>query len=224
MIIDCVSDLHGSFPILEGGDLLLLAGDYTVRDTIPDWHKFFEWLNKQDYRKKVMIGGNHDKFLEQCLSSKEDEDVGLVDGDDPDDYEYLKDSGCEFEGLKIWGSPWSRWFDGVNDKCDAFMLKSEAELGEKWALIPDDTDILVTHSPPFGMLDDLDSCYEDREITNVGSLHLAYRTVDLDLKLHVFGHIHEAHGMRKVGDSYFVNASIMNQYYSPVNKPIRIIL
>ena len=65
MIIDCISDLHGHFPDLRGGDLLLIAGDLTARDIEPEYFKFFDWLDEQKYRKKILIAGNHDMEIQR---------------------------------------------------------------------------------------------------------------------------------------------------------------
>ncbi len=56
---------------------------------------------------------------------------------------YLEDSETSIKGVSIYGSPWQPEF------CDwAFNLprKSEA-LREKWAKIPDKSDIVITHGP-----------------------------------------------------------------------------
>jgi len=63
MIIDCISDIHGFFPKLDGGDLLLIAGDLTARDEPQQFKEFKQWLKEQRYAKKVLIAGNHDNFL-----------------------------------------------------------------------------------------------------------------------------------------------------------------
>jgi Icc-related predicted phosphoesterase len=229
MIIDCIADLHGFFPELEGGDLLIVAGDITASDTVPQLKAFFDWFEVQKYRKKVLIGGNHDNFLANSLSTSTAKKLGL-DGMDlgQNEYEYLLDSGTEFEGLKIWGSPWTPWFYGVHPKCKAFMV-SEAELDKKFTLIPANTDILVTHGPPFGCLD------KNVEGTHCGSTSLADRIFELNFKLHVFGHIHEAYGQCAEGymiegeketafGGLHVNCSYVNYHYKPVNKPVRVIL
>ena len=142
MIIDCISDLHGHYPHLEGGDLLIVAGDLTAKDTQAEYLHFFRWIAKLNYRKKILIAGNHDNWIEQ-------NDFPLQS---IADFNYLCDSGTEFEGLKIWGSPWSLWFKGINPRCKAFT-GSEKDLEKKFKLIPDNIDILVTHSPPKGIFD-----------------------------------------------------------------------
>lgn len=209
MIIDCISDLHGHLPNLEGGDLLLLGGDYVARDDTTEYLAFFDWLKAQNYRKKIFISGNHDN---QAMSQF-----------DWGDAEYLYDSGTEFEGFKIWGSPWTSWFNGINPKCCAYTKHHERDLAKKWEMIPHDTHILVTHSPPWGILDD---CMKGHRYENVGSKTLLERVKHLkNLELHVFGHIHEAYGMTQateVRDVTFVNASYVDCNYRPVNKPIRI--
>lgn len=238
MIIDCISDLHGHYPKLEGGDLLIVAGDLTARDS-PDEHiKFGIWLGNQNYKKKIWIAGNHDNFLVGTSFIKI-KDVGM---------DYLCDSGTEFhyhderfpeedEGflpsgkrtLKIWGSPWTKTFEGMNPKCKAFTVDTEEELAVKFSLIPDDVDILVTHSPPYGLLDCVENyMYGKKE--NVGSLSLGNICKKLKHKLHVFGHIHEEYGYEELqrisdeSDLKIVNASLVNEHYQPVNKPVRVIL
>lgn len=215
MIIDCVADLHGFFPKLDGGDLLIVAGDLTARDTFDELQFFKFWLLDQDYKKKIFIAGNHDNLLKKLYVDKSEDKV-----------EYLCDSGTEFEGLKIWGTPWTRTFKGMNPHCKAFTFDTEKELSEKWALIPPDTNILISHSPSFGNYDWIKT--EDQNIgPSVGSLTLWMYMLTMipHLKLHVTGHIHEAYGNSKHANGiHLVNASHVNERYKPVNKPVRIIL
>lgn len=222
MIIDCISDLHGYFPELEGGDLLIIAGDLTARDEPEEYFKFEDWFESQKYRKKIVIAGNHDNFLEKYGHN-------LFRSDDFGE-QYLQDSGVEFDGLKIWGSPWTITFPGMNPHCKAFTVDTEQELEQKWRTIPVDIDILITHSPPYGILDAVMREINEESVSwdqfeHIGSHSLLYYSRMQQPRLHVFGHIHEAYGkeMDETITSY-VNASYVNEYYKPVNKPIRIIL
>lgn len=213
MIIDCISDLHGYYPKLEGGDLLILAGDYTAKGTSSEYFIFCEWLKAQNYKKKVMIAGNHDMCIYNGNFYFNDEWMGAT---------WLNDSGCEYEGLKIWGSPWSLWFSGINPRCTAFT-GNEGHLKEKYDKIPYNTDILITHSPPYSALDEIEN-YSTGKIQNVGSVSLAESVRKIKPKLHVFGHIHEGYG--KDSQSFYptlcINASHVDRYYNPINNPIRI--
>lgn len=224
MIIDCISDLHGYYPNLEGGDLLILAGDYTASDKLSQWVKFYQWLAEQNYKKKIIISGNHDTHMYLGYPNTQSEVESLkeiIEFLDVDiNFEYLYDSGTEFQGLKIWGSPWTQRFPGMNPHCMAFTCETDADLGIKFAFIPDDVDILITHSPALGVLD------ESKRKVRCGSqaLHsiLAYR---IRPKLHVFGHIHEGYGQKEQFNKCLsVNASYVDGDYEPVNKPIRVIL
>ena len=207
MIIDCVSDLHGYYPDVGSGDLLIICGDLTARDTEREYDQFGKWLLKQKYEMKIIVPGNHDNILQRV-------NIGLADA------EILCDSGTEFEGLKIWGSPWTKTFSGMNPHCKAFTCDTEEELAIKFSLIPEDVDILITHSPPYGILD---------SINLYGSRSLRKIIEKITPKLWICGHIHEGYGEFKdhtLDGRYFhvVNASHVNEYYQPVNKPIRVIL
>lgn len=210
MIVDCVSDLHGYYPNLEGGDLLIVAGDVTNGDP-EDLVSFSEWIVQQKYKKIVVVAGNHDRpFIWKDNISFSKPHI-----------EYLCDSSTQFGGYKIWGAPWTQWFLGVNPHCTAFMV-SEEELAKKWQGIPQDVDILVTHQPPYGIL--------DKNIYGkwCGCHHLLEAIDQTMPKLHVFGHIHEDHGKlfyKHMGpNTWCVNASYVNAHYRPVNDPIRVIL
>lgn len=218
MIIDCISDLHGHYPKLEGGDLLIVAGDLTGRDTEEAMFHFYSWLDDQDYTKKIFTGGNHDNQLQQCGS-----DFFL---DREEEAEYLCDSETEFEGLKIFGSPWSKRFKGMNPKCMAFTVDTEEELDKIYYRIPNEIDILITHEAPYGILDRVDFSEGESSAYSVGSHALVYHSRMRQPKLHIFGHIHEGYGEDKETDPgiHYVNASHVNERYQPVNKPIRVIL
>lgn len=206
MIIDCISDLHGEQPELDGGDLLIIAGDITADGfflSLEEMEK--DWLRwqRRKYKKVIVIAGNHDTCLEKIPWTWKNVD-------------YLCDSGTEFEGIKIWGCPWTPWFEGVNPHCTAFMLKTEEELAEKWALIPNDIDILITHGPPKGVFD------KNKHGKECGSPSLMTRVMDVSPRYHIFGHIHEGYGQAELGAEYYINCSHVNEDYEPVNKPIRI--
>lgn len=209
MKIDCIADLHGSYPKLEGGDLLIVAGDLTAMDTREEYVKFFYWLDEQEYKEIVLIAGNHDNLIqEQQEVFKELPSVGI---------KYLQDSGTEFEGLKIWGSPWTLTFPGMNPHCKAFTVDTDLELLEKWNLIPTDTDILITHIPPYWILDRVNTW------EHAGSNALAYRCGEIKPRLHVFGHIHEQGGRQvNLMNTRFINASIVDELYNPRHKPVMV--
>jgi Icc-related predicted phosphoesterase len=210
MIIDCIADLHGHYPELDGGDLLIVAGDLTASDRFRQLYDFGAWMMKQNYNKKVVIAGNHDN---QLLRDNPFDQV-------LNDFYYLCDSGMEFEGLKIWGSPWTIKFKGMNPHCMAFTIDTEEELAEKWALIPDDVDILVTHSPPFTIHD---STVSGKQVGSTSLL--AELLTRIKPKLHVFGHLHESYGQCEMWErTQFVNASFVNEYYQAVNWAVRVIL
>jgi Icc-related predicted phosphoesterase len=216
MDITLISDLHGYYPKLHGGDLLIVAGDLTACDLGMQYAQFRNWLCNQEYTKKIVITGNHDNLIAN----------GRWNIDPPEGFEYLCDSGTEFEGLKIYGSPWTKTFPNMNSKCKAFTVDTEEELYNKFVQIPADTDILITHSPAYGIFDSLEryTAYGKTQ-EYVGSMSLRNISMKIKPKIHVFGHIHEHGGkLMDTGLTKFVNASHVNEVYEPINKPIRIIL
>ena len=224
MDITCISDLHGFYHKLDGGDLLIVAGDLTGRDTDQEHLHFIEWIGMgqkygKKYKRVIYIAGNHDNFLDPKAKR-----YGKIKTPDEWNIEHLCDSGTEFEGLKIWGSPWTKTFPNMNPKCKAFTVDTEEELEEKWKLIPDDIDILITHSPAYAILDGIP--IEDGSLFHTGSTTLRTHIERIKLKLHVCGHIHEGYGqllLKHAGpNTICVNASHVNERYKPVNKPIRI--
>lgn len=224
MDITCISDLHGYYPALEGGDLLILAGDYTATGKLTQWAQFFRWLKDQPYEKKILIAGNHDNFMQTGFPKNQQEADDLkevIDFLDTDvDFEYLCDSGTEYNGVKIWGSPWTPWFHGVNPKCKAFM-KSESHLEKKFRMIPEDLEILITHGPMRHILDQNIDGY------TCGSSFLRQHIDRAKPKFHIFGHIHEQGNNQLMykhqgSNTWCINCSYVNENYKPVNQPIRI--
>lgn len=216
MRITVISDTHNKHKDIElpGGDLLLHAGDISGRGYKHEVQQFCKWFNKQSnlYNSAAFIAGNHDFLFEKEPNAAKEviESYKWID--------YLQDDllmvGEDYEDMiKIWGTPWQPEFYNW-----AFNLpKGGPELEYVWGLIPVDTDILITHGPPQGILDTSGNPYNE---PNLGCPLLAARVQIVKPKIHIFGHIHGSHGYRFNGDTHFINASVLNEQYNYAYKPI----
>lgn len=222
MKITLISDTHTKHNKLKGdlpgGDLLIHAGDfmdsgYNAMEAI----MFFDWFNKiNNYDTKVLIAGNHDRWIQD----EPEEARGMLTGYKT--IEYLQDEELTlyFDGpngdtpednIHIYGSPWQPEFYNW-----AFNLpRNGEEMKARWDAIPERTDILVTHGPPYGYLDVPGGSRSIR----VGCEMLRYRVDEIKPKIHVFGHIHGSYGHYFNGHTHFFNASVLNERYMYANLP-----
>lgn len=182
--------------MLPGGPILVHAGDVSGRGTAGEIRDFLDWFSKLPYMHKILIAGNHD-FLFETMPETAAEILAEYPG-----ITYLNDSGATIEGIKFWGSPITPYFHNW-----AFNRFAN-EIGEHWALIPEGTDVLITHGPPHGILDET-----AREGLHVGCPSLLEKVKEIKPKIHVFGHIHEARGIHEEDGTTFVNAAAVDLGY-----------
>ena len=204
--IVCLSDTHNCSEqiIVPDGDILIHAGDATISGTVDEIFLFNEWFANLPHKHKIFVAGNHDWLFETNNRFARN----LLD----QSIHYLQDSVVVIENLKFYGSPWQpRFFDW------AFNLNRGSELAEKWKLIPKEVDVLITHGPPFGILDEVPRVYG---IENTGCEELRSKVEEIKPKLHVFGHIHCGYGKTEKFGVKFVNASNCDESYEPTNPPI----
>jgi len=214
MRLVCLSDTHNLHERLRvpDGDVLVHAGDATMQGGEEELRRFADWLRGLPHRRKVLVAGNHDWLCQQQPELAAQILAGL---------DYLLDSGVEIDGRRFWGSPWQPWFLSW-----AFNLPRGEALQAKWDLIPPGTEVLVTHGPPRGVLDAVETLTS--RVLNalngadgqVGCADLRAAVENLAPRVHVFGHIHEAYGQRRQGATHYVNASSCDRRYRPVNAPI----
>lgn len=202
MKIVCISDTHGQHDKCQipEGDLLLHAGDLSRKGEVKEIAKVNEWLGTLPHPHKVVIAGNHDFLFEQDPVQAR---ALLTNA------HYLEDEMIEIEGIKIWGSPITPKFLRY-----AFNRKRGEEILAYWQKIPEDIDILITHGPPYGIL--------DRTFLGkrVGCKDLREELKRIKPKVHLFGHIHEARGESSQNGITFLNASMLNLRYKPVHEAI----
>ena len=199
-----ISDTHGQHQKLNlpSTDMLIHAGDISSRGSKAEIIDFLNWFEKQDAPHKIFIAGNHDFFFEHTSAEE-------INNTIPKNITYLNDSGVTIDGINIWGSPVQPWFHNW-----AFNRQRGEDINKHWKLIPEGTDILITHGPAYGIL--------DRTINNelVGCEDLLERIKFIQPKLCVFGHIHEAYGIQQAHGTDFVNASVLDIQYRQVNDPV----
>jgi len=212
--IVCISDTHGKHKKVKipKCDILIHAGDFSSTGKHDEVERFLRWLNKQPAEHIIFCAGNHDLSFDFEPEFKEEMLRKYVWGTATSNprIHYLEDSSIICNGLHFYGMPWCPRFGNW-----AFYFESGSkELQEKCSSIPLDTDILITHGPPWGVLD---LTYSQ---TYAGSQALRNRIHSLNLKYHVFGHIHEGYGSELKGTTMFVNASTCDAFYDPKNKPV----
>ena len=209
MRVVALSDTHGWHHkvIVPDGDMVIFAGDaMTSGYKFGEYKDFAEWFSNLPHKYKIVIGGNHDRVLESseriCLNYFKEDVI------------YLKDSGAEVAGKLFWGSPYQPEF------CNwAFNVQRGAEIKKHWDLIHPDTDVLITHGPPMGILDQTIGW----ESQHVGCEELKKAVQDINPLHHIFGHIHAGYGMdidhTVPSRTIFRNVSICDEAYIPVNTP-----
>jgi predicted phosphodiesterase len=212
---------------LPKGDVLIHAGDISNKGGEVDVTNFIYWFqNIQGYDTKIFISGNHDFCFERVNQPHHKGDYDWLhnlmapENLSQSNVTYLQDDFIIIESpefsrpIKFYGSPWQPWFYDW-----AFNLpRLGTELQAKWAFIPEDTDVLITHGPPNGYGDLVNNWRQPN--THVGCECLINRIIDIKPVLNIFGHIHEGYGVKNNQDTMFVNASICNSGYNPINKPI----
>lgn len=192
-----ISDTHGAHRRLRNlpeADIVVHSGDFCMIGEEREALDFLNWFCDLPYRHKVFICGNHDG----CLYGAN------IDGLDSNVH-YLCNSGIEIDGVKFYGVP-------------MFMEDCiTSRQSRNYDNIPEDTDILITHSPAYGILDLDDSI--DGELINYGSEEVLEQVMKIFPRIHLFGHIHRQHGITEQNGIIFSNGAIMNEDYSKLNLP-----
>jgi Icc-related predicted phosphoesterase len=192
---------------LPGGDIIIHCGDISNRGYMEEIRLFLEWFSKLDqYTHKIFIAGNHDFFFQDnLLQSKE------MVAQYPN-VTYLQDSSVTVDGIKIYGSPWQPEFFNW-----AFNLpRNGNKLKDKWKAIPSNTDILITHGPPFGCLD------MTIQGQSVGCEIMTEEIKRINPLINCFGHIHYSYGYMQRDNINFINACSLGENYVYQNKPLHI--
>jgi predicted phosphodiesterase len=185
--------LHGQLHDFPAADMIVHSGDISFAGSANEVKDFIDWFWGLDYKYKIFIAGNHDLYLD----GKKQE---IIQRFMPENCFYLYNSGVTIEGLKFWGIP--------------FLVSDDANglLPQMMAQIPTDTDILVTHQPPYGILDKTGGVH-------FGCPYLLLAVMTVSPRYHLFGHAHNACGTEKLSTTTFVNASVVNDHYQLSNRP-----
>jgi Icc-related predicted phosphoesterase len=199
VLISDTHQLHRDVDVPDG-NILIHAGDFTLfSESMGEVADFNEWLGSLPHRHKIVVPGNHESFLEADPSRRSLLSNATV----------LIDEGIEIDGLRIWGTPVTPMQNG------AFALSSAKARKRLYDQIPDDIDVLISHGPPFGILDS-----EPKFGLQEGCHELLEAVLRVHPKLHVFGHIHGAHGVSQTEHTTFVNASRLGLHSDPDGVPL----
>lgn len=205
MRVVAISDTHNKHNKLSlpDGEMIIHCGDVSGQGRTDEVFSFLNWFEKLDYQYKLFIAGNHDFFFEKKLKEEKQavlKDRGII---------YLENEAIEIGGLKFYGSPVSPWFFNW-----AFNVHRGDAIKEYWDKIPNDTDVLITHGPPMGILDANE--YGEK----CGCFDLLQAVTEIKPFFHIFGHIHEGYGRKVINGTEFINASVLDEQYRLKNEPM----
>jgi len=214
MKIWAISDTHNkhnNLVVPEDVDLVIHAGDatnsYSLVENVKEAKRFFKWFNGLDIPNKIYVPGNHDLAVYNDMI-----DISYYPTITP-----LIRSSVRIGGLNFYGSPYT-----VNDfdRRFAYPIINHRDNLYEWGEIPYDTDVLITHGPPYGVQD----VYDDGSHT--GDAILADTVAEHStLAYHIYGHAHTVpiyknSGVLDIGDITYVNASTVNSKNKTINNGI----
>lgn len=180
-------NLHRQINVPEGIDIAIFTGDcsnpFDVFRNLPEAEDFIKWYSELNIPCKIFIAGNHDAaFAKGRITRSQLFDLGII---------YLENEGVEIDGIKIWGSPITPTFGNW------YFMKPRHKMHELWSHIPDDTDIIVTHGPPKGILDL--SIDRDNNLDQCGCASLVKHVERIRPRYVMFGHIHNVAHIKNAG-------------------------
>lgn len=210
----CIADTHTQHEALElpEGDMIVHAGDATYRGTLQEVEQFAYWFGKTPYLQKIFIAGNHDFLFQDQphLAKTIMQENGII---------YLQDEAVTLHNpeiekpITLYGTPHTPFF------FDWAFNEYEEKLKDIYGMIPENLDILLTHGPAYGILDEVCQDFKQKWL---GSVALRNRIYEAKPRFHVFGHIHEGYGQKFLGETTFINATVCDKHYRPINAPIAI--
>lgn len=206
MQITCISDTHNHHKktvLPSEGEVIVHAGDLTEGGTKRELMKFFKWFSNLPFKYKICIAGNHDFYLEHISSKNLQQLI-------PKNVIYLKDSEVVINGIKFWGSPY------IPFQPNWAFTKTASAMEEHWDKIPKDVDVLITHTPPKGILDETSTEIE------VGCPALKDEITKKQPPLHIFGHLHENYGKVTLQNTTYINATSFFHHFQLANLPIQV--
>jgi len=182
-------------------DIAACVGDFSTFGNELDTIAFIEEYKELPYKYKILVAGNHDKLFERAIGFCEDlcKEANII---------HLFDRWVDINKIRIYGTPWQPPFNNW-----AFNVK-EKDLVRCYAKIPKKTDILLTHCPPYGILDQAGNGY------HCGSKALLERVKQVRPKVHAFGHLHESYGRQKIDGITYINCSLLDGNYNERNEPV----
>lgn len=223
MQLTIISDNHSNYdfeiPTPKGDvtSVLIHAGDFSYMGNNDEIIKFTEWMKSQDkFDYKLWIPGNHEIGIEKNYQYY----VDFIESGSNSICIHNKE--IEIDGLKFMGTgntpTFGRW---------AFMLDDE-QRKRYWENAPEDVSILVSHGPMWGILDTVDGLeIEPGKLEHLGCVYLRKYIERVQPKLCCFGHIHDSHGQMTLKawepneqNTLCVNASLLDEEYKLVNKPV----
>lgn len=178
---------HRELPVPDG-DIFVHAGDLCRMGSLEELADAAAWICSLPHETKIVVAGNHDwAFAREPEAARALLGSAVV---------YLEDADATIGGVRFWGSPWQPEFMGW-----AFNLARGPALAARWALIPTDLDVLVTHGPPLGIGDR--TAVGGRQ----GCADLFERTRAARPRIHLFGHLHEDGGLWSIDGTVYANVT-----------------
>lgn len=217
--IIAISDTHNRLKDIvdkiPSGDIILHAGDATGRGETWEVERFCKEYGSLPHKHKIFTPGNHDWLFETdpTTARKLCEDNGII---------CLINESITIEGINIHASPESPWF--FSWAFNKARNEKEAEfrhidlIKPYWDMIPDNTNILLTHGPAYGILDELTNIDGTPKGQFVGCEELLKRIKEIKPDLHICGHIHSGYGEKHINGTSFYNVSVCDEMYSPINE------
>jgi Icc-related predicted phosphoesterase len=208
-----ISDTHGAHEqlTLPEGDVLIHCGDMINQGSLLRFNHFAAWMRAQKFDHKLIIYGNHalgfSRDPKKSDAAETCRQFGLT---------LLEESDVVINGVKFWGSSATPYFYDWE-----FNYQRGEDIAKIWSKIPDDTNVLITHGPPYGVLDLVDDTYLQEDL-HQGCEELKKKVDALpNLKVHVFGHLHKQGGEKlEQNEKIFTNAAMVNDNYKIVREPI----